>query len=41
MLVYVWSRRNPLVRLNFFGLINFFVSTFNEIYIAILIGLLF
>lgn len=24
MLVYVWSRRNPLVRLNFFGLINFF-----------------
>jgi len=24
MLVYVWSRRNPLVRMNFFGLFNFF-----------------
>lgn len=23
MLVYVWSRRNPLVRMNFFGLLNF------------------
>ena len=23
MLVYVWSRRNPLVRMNFFGLITF------------------
>lgn len=23
MLVYVWSRRNPFVRLNFFGLLNF------------------
>ncbi|PSN40624.1 Derlin-2 [Blattella germanica] len=23
MLVYVWSRRNPFVRMNFFGLINF------------------
>ncbi|EEB10041.1 Derlin-2, putative [Pediculus humanus corporis] len=23
MLVYVWSRRNPVVRMNFFGLINF------------------
>jgi len=23
MLVYVWSRRNPYVRLNFFGLMNF------------------
>ena len=27
MLVYVWSRRNPLVRMNFFGVINFQVST--------------
>lgn len=26
MLVYVWSRRNPFVRLNFFGLLNFQVS---------------
>lgn len=23
MLVYVWSRRNPLVRMNFFGIISF------------------
>jgi len=23
MLVYVWSRRNPFVRMNFFGLLNF------------------
>ncbi|MGH0155107.1 UNVERIFIED_CONTAM: hypothetical protein FKN15_028934 [Acipenser sinensis] len=23
MLVYVWSRRNPSVRMNFFGLLNF------------------
>lgn len=23
MLVYVWSRRNPFIRMNFFGLINF------------------
>jgi len=23
MLVYVWSRRNPLVRMNFFGLLSF------------------
>ncbi|CAH1397645.1 unnamed protein product [Nezara viridula] len=23
MLVYVWSRRNPLIRMNFFGLLNF------------------
>lgn len=23
MLVYVWSRRNPNVRMNFFGLLNF------------------
>jgi len=23
MLVYVWSRRNPYVRMNFFGLLNF------------------
>ncbi|KAH6932166.1 hypothetical protein HPB50_003305 [Hyalomma asiaticum] len=23
MLVYIWSRRNPYFRLNFFGLINF------------------
>ena len=23
MLVYVWSRRNPFVRMNFFGLVNF------------------
>ena len=23
MLVYVWSRRNPYVRMNFFGLMNF------------------
>lgn len=23
MLVYVWSRRNPMVRMNFFGLLNF------------------
>ncbi|TDH13224.1 hypothetical protein EPR50_G00055150 [Perca flavescens] len=23
MLVYVWSRRHPLVRMNFFGLLNF------------------
>lgn len=26
MLVYVWSRRNPFVRMNFFGLLNFQVS---------------
>lgn len=23
MLVYIWSRRNPNVRMNFFGLLNF------------------
>lgn len=23
MLVYVWSRRNPFTRMNFFGLLNF------------------
>lgn len=23
MLVYVWSRRNPFVRMNFFGVMNF------------------
>lgn len=23
MLVYVWSRRNPMVRMNFFGILNF------------------
>ena len=23
MLVYIWSRRNPYVRMNFFGLLNF------------------
>ena len=23
MLVYVWSRRNPMIRMNFFGLITF------------------
>ena len=23
MLVYIWSRRNPYVRMNFFGLMNF------------------
>lgn len=23
MLVYVWSRRNPYIRMNFFGLLNF------------------
>ena len=23
MLVYVWSRRNPYIRMNFFGLMNF------------------
>lgn len=23
MLVYVWSRRNPFIRMNFFGLLNF------------------
>ncbi|XP_058797229.1 derlin-2 isoform X2 [Phymastichus coffea] len=23
MLVYIWSRRNPLIRMNFFGLLNF------------------
>ncbi|KAG7217835.1 hypothetical protein INR49_020865 [Caranx melampygus] len=23
MLVYVWSRRHPLIRMNFFGLLNF------------------
>ena len=26
MLVYVWSRRNPYIRLNFFGLLNFQVG---------------
>lgn len=26
MLVYVWARRNPYVRINFFGLLNFQVS---------------
>lgn len=26
MLVYVWSRRTPFVRMNFFGLLNFNVS---------------
>lgn len=26
MIVYVWARRNPLVRINFFGLLNFQVS---------------
>lgn len=26
MLVYVWSRRNPFVRMNFFGLLNFQVG---------------
>ncbi|XP_014218785.1 derlin-2 [Copidosoma floridanum] len=26
MLVYVWSRRNPLIRMNFFGLLNFQVT---------------
>ncbi len=26
MLVYVWSRRNPYIRMNFFGLLNFQVS---------------
>jgi Der1-like family len=26
MLVYVWSRRNPYVQMNFFGLLNFHVS---------------
>lgn len=26
MLVYVWSRRNPFVRMNFFGVMNFQVS---------------
>lgn len=29
MLVYVWSRRNPYVQMNFFGLLNFHVSAFN------------
>ena len=28
MLVYVWSRRNPYIRMNFFGLMNFQVSLF-------------
>lgn len=23
MLVYIWSRRNPYIRMNFFGLLNF------------------
>lgn len=27
MLVYVWARRNPFIRMNFFGLLNFQVST--------------
>lgn len=26
MLVYIWSRRNPLIRMNFFGILNFYVS---------------
>lgn len=26
MLVYVWARRNPYLRMNFFGLLNFQVS---------------
>ena len=26
MLVYVWARRNPYIRLGFFGLVNFQVS---------------
>lgn len=29
MLVYVWSRRNPLIRMNFFGLLNFQVILIN------------
>lgn len=24
MIVYIWSRRNPYIRMNFFGLINFY-----------------
>ncbi|KAK9721417.1 Der1-like family [Popillia japonica] len=24
MLVYIWSRRNPLIRMNFFGILNFY-----------------
>lgn len=32
MLVYVWSRRNPFVRMNFFGLLNFQVClTYKEL----------
>lgn len=31
MLVYVWSRRNPFIRMNFFGLINFQVSLTIEV----------
>lgn len=31
MLVYVWSRRNPFVRMSFFGVLNFQVSKFNQI----------
>lgn len=23
MIVYVWSRRNPYIRMNFFGILNF------------------
>ena len=29
MLVYVWSRRNPFVRMNFFGVLNFQVSKYS------------
>lgn len=31
MLVYVWSRRNPIVRMNFIGVMNFQVSISNKI----------
>lgn len=27
MLVYVWARRNPYLRMNFFGLLNFQVNS--------------
>lgn len=36
MLVYVWSRRNPMVPMNFFGVLNFqvcFEASFCRIYL--------
>lgn len=33
MLVYIWSRRNPLIRMNFFGILNFYVSVYHNLYV--------